>query len=268
MPRRRPHRGAVAVLIVTVAGLASWVDAGADFTLVAGSRSVFTRAGAEGGDDSIDDEWAEGLGRFQADAASDFASDDYRVTATATTDSVLSPTMLSFSGVCRVASSDLDPADDDAGPVDGSAVAQGWVTFRLGVAHAMKFRTSVSFPVDTDPAAPGNDYSLVRNAETGPSDEVVFDGRTRGRAQLLSAGQYTFSYYYDATTFPGVPGGEQVNPFSTLLQLAPVPLPEPAWASAAGMGLAPLVLGRRGRRGSRVRDCPQKRASATSVTDR
>jgi hypothetical protein len=249
MSRRRPHRGAVAVLTVAAALAAPPAAAGPVFTLVAQSRSVSTRAGAAGGGAVDDARQADGFLRFQGQAASDFASDDYRVTATATTDSTLSPTMLSFSGTCRVTSSDVDPGDDDAGPVDGSAVAQGWVTFRLGVAHAMKFRTSVPFPVDTDPAEPGNDYRLVRDPETGSSDDVIFDGRTRGRrSQVLPPGEYTFSYYHDATSFPGVPGREQVNQFSTSLQLAAVPLPEAAWAGAAGMGLVALMVRARRRR--------------------
>jgi hypothetical protein len=238
------------VSAVCAAGRAAPVAAGPVFSLVAQSRSVSTRAGAEGGDGVDDGQRADGFRPFDGRAVSDFASDDYRVTATATTESVLTPTMLSFSGVCRVTSSDLDPADDDAGPVDGSAVAQGWVTFRLGVAHAIKFRSNVPFPVDTDPAAPGNDFSLVRDAETGSSDDVIFDGRTPGaRSQFLAPGEYTFRYYHDATTFPGVPGGEQVNQFSSSLQLAAVPLPEAAWTGAAGIGLVALVLRAR-RRGA------------------
>jgi hypothetical protein len=237
------------VLAVCTAGPASRAAAGPVFSLVAESRSVSTRASAVGAEPVDDGQQADGFRRFDGRAASDFANDDYRVTATATTDSVLSPTMLSFSGVCRVSSTDLDPGDDAGGPVDGSAVAQGWVTFQLGVAHAMKFRSTAPFPVDSDPAAPGNDYSLVRNAETGSSDEVVFDGRTPGRrSQFLPPGQYTFSYYHDATTFPGVPGGEQVNQFSTSLQLAAVPLPEGAWTGAAGIGLVAIVLRVRRRR--------------------
>jgi hypothetical protein len=245
MSRHRPHRRAVAVQVVVAVFAACFsarVDAGPVFTLVGQSRSVSTRAGAAGGDPVVDGREADGFRRFDDQSFSDFASDDYRVTATATTDSVLSPTMLSFSGVCRVTSEDLDPGDDAAGPVDAEAVAQGWVTFRLGVPHAIKFKTNVPFPIDTDPAEPGNDYRLLREAETGTAGDVVFDGRTRGRrSQVLPAGLYTFSYYHDATTFPGVPGDEQANAFTSTLQLAAVPLPESAWTGGAGMGLVALA---------------------------
>ena len=247
MPRRRPHLRAVAVqvfVLVAYPALAgASVCAGPVFTLVAQSRSVSTRAGAEGGDAVLDGRQADGFRKFDGQSTSDFLSDDYRVSATATTESTLSPTMLSFTGVCRVTSADLDPADDAGGPVDASAVAQGWVTFRLGVAHAMKFKANTLFPVDTDPAEPGNDYRLLREAQTGSAGEVLLDARAGGRrAQLLAPGEYTFSYYHDATTFPGVPGNEQVNQFVTTLQLAAVPTPEGAWTGAVGMGLVGYAI--------------------------
>jgi hypothetical protein len=234
-------QGFVLLLFPALAGAS--VCAGPVFTLVAESRSVSTRAGAEGGEAVLDGQQADGFRKFDGQAVSDFTSNDYRVTATAMTESVLSPTMLSFSGVCRVTSADLDPADDHGGPVDASAVAQGWVTFRLGAAHAMKFKTNAPFPEDSNPAEPGNDYRLLREAQTGTSGEIMLDARTGGRrSQLLAPGEYTFSYYHDATTFPGVPGGEQVNQFVTTLQLAAVPLPEGAWTGAIGMGLVGYAI--------------------------
>src|SRR3954452_2621823 len=94
MPRRRPHLRAVAVqvfvLIVYPAVAGASGCAGPVFTLVAQSRSVTTRAGAEGGEAILDGRQADGFRKFDGQSVSDCLNDDYRVRATATTVSTLS----------------------------------------------------------------------------------------------------------------------------------------------------------------------------------
>ena len=240
MPRRpsRPRRPRVSIVVVAVLCLAAPALAGPAFQLIAQDRSVSASAGADGGTSFNDRDAAGGFAPFEGRAAADFADDDYRVTAVATTDSTLTERRLYFEGHVGVTSFDLDPDDDAGGPVDAAAVAEGSVTFRLGEMHRMRFSTSVPYPRDfSNPAEPGNDFSLVRETGSGAGAEVLLDARNGGPAvQMLPPGTYTFSYYHDATTFPGVPGEGDENSFATELRLEAVPLPRGVWTGAIVLG--------------------------------
>ena len=236
MPRRLPCLPAS--ILLAVVGLPAVAHAGPAFQLIAQERSVSASAGADGGATVDDGDAARGFAPFEGQAAADFADDDYRVTAVATTVSTLTPRLLSFSGHVSVASVDLDPDDDAGGPVDAAAAAEGSVTFRLSEMHRLRFSTTVPYPRDfSNPAEPGNDFSLLRETGSGASAEVLLDARNGGAAlQVLRPGTYTFRYYHDATTFPGVPGEGDENSFATELRLEAVPLPRGVWTGAIVLG--------------------------------
>ena len=241
MPRRlsRPHLAGALLPLIPVAVLpAAAVRAGTSFQLLSQDRSVSAAAGANGGAMTEDRDTASGFTPFDGQAAADFGDGDYRVTAVATTASTLSARLLSFSGRVSVESWDLDPDDDAGGPVEGSAVAEGSVTFRLGESHRLRFTTTVPYPRDfSNPAEPGNDFSLLRETGSGAAADVLLDARNGGPSvQMLPPGTYTFSYYHDVTTFPGVPGDGDENSFTTELQLQAVPLPGGAWSGVMVLG--------------------------------
>jgi hypothetical protein len=240
MPRRlsRARVLRVSLLLVGFSLPAAAARAGPAFQLLAQDRSVSATAGANGGAMTEDRDAARGFAPFDGQAVSEFSDDDYRVTAVATTASALTERRMSFSGHVSVTSFDLDPDDDAGGPVDAAAVAEGSVTFRLGESHRLRFSTTVPYPRDfSDPAEPGNDFSLLRETGSGASAEVLLDARNGGAAvQMLRPGTYTFSYYHDATTFPGVPGEGDENSFATELQLEAVPLPRGVWTGAIVLG--------------------------------
>jgi hypothetical protein len=237
MPRRL-HRPPISLLLIVTACLPAAARAGPSFQLIAQDRSVSATAGANGGASVDDRDAAGGFAPFEGQAAADFADDDFRVTALATTASTLADGLLSFSGHVSVTSVDLDPDDEAGGPVDAAAAAEGSVTFRLGESHRLRFSTTVPYPRDfSNPAEPGNDFSLVRETGSGASADVLLDARNGGAAvQMLRPGTYTFSYYHDATTFPGVPGEGDENYFATELRLTAVPLPSGVWTGAIVLG--------------------------------
>src|SRR5687768_14464981 len=144
MPRRlhRPRLQRVSLLLTVTACLPAAARAGPSFQLIAQDRSVSATAGANGGATVDDRDTADGFAPFEGQAAANFADDDYRVTAIATTASTLSEGRLSFAGHVSVTSLDLDPDDEAGGPVDGAAVAEGSVTFRLGESHRLQFSTT------------------------------------------------------------------------------------------------------------------------------
>ena len=181
---------------------------------------------------------AHGFAPFDGQAVADFADDHYRASAVATTTSTLTEGRLSFAGHVSVTSWDLDPGDDAGGPVDAAAVAEGSVRFRLDESHRLRFSTTVPYPRDfSNPGEPGNDFSLIRETGSGAGVEVLLDARNGGApVQMLRPGTYTFSYYHDATTFPGVPGEGEENAFTTELQLEAVPLPRGVWTGAIVLG--------------------------------
>lgn len=252
MPRRLPRLRVSLLLVVVMSAAAA--RAGPSFQLIAQDRSVSATAGTDGGAAVDDRDTARGFTPFDGQAAADFADDDYRVTAIATTASRLTERRLTFSGHVSVTSVDLDPDDEAGGPVDAAAVAEGSVTFRLGESHRLRFSTTVPYPRDfSNPAEPGSDFSLVRETGSGASVEVLLDARNGGApVQMLRPGTYTFSYYHDATTFPGVPGEGDENTFTTQLQLEAVPLPRGVWTGAivlAGIVALAQFRARRMKRG-------------------
>ena len=252
MPRRYscPHVLCAPLLLMVITLPAAAARAGPAFQLIAQDRSVTATAGANGGTTVDDRDTADGFALFDGQAAADFADDDFRVTAVATTASTLTGRRLFFSGHVGVTSWDLDPDDEAGGPVDAAAVAEGSVTFRLGESHRLRFSTTVPYPRDfSNPAEPGNDFSLVRETGSGASAEVLLDARNGGApVQILRPGTYTFSYYHDATTFPGVPGEGDQNAFSTELQLEAVPLPGGVWPGAIVLGGIVVLAQLRARR--------------------
>jgi hypothetical protein len=215
---------------------------GVSFELMDKWGWLFTRAGGEGGEAVEDEARAAGFGKFERDSLAEFTSEDYHVIASASAVSTLTERVLHFAGEMHVASADLDAEDDAAGPVDAMAVVRGVVTFRLTEPQWMRFATTVAWPRDySDPTEPGNEFSLLREGDEGEEPLILVDALRGGEAvQLLEAGTYTFRYYHDATTYPGVPGEGEANAFETELRLeavAAVPLPGGLWVGAGLFGV-------------------------------
>jgi hypothetical protein len=241
----------LAVVVCVTVGLFSAaappVRAGPVFTLVAQSRTVSATAGAEGTPTVGDGDAAPDASPFDGTARAEFLDENYRILAVATTRSTLTDKVLSFTGDLSVESVDLDPDDDAEGPIDAAAEAEGSVTFRLGVPHRLHYVTNIHFPRDVSvPDEPASDFSLVREEGPGGPREVLLDAREGGASiQLLAPGTYTYSYFHDATSFPGGLGQDESNHFATELRLEAVPLPSAAWAGTGGAAMVVLAVRRR-----------------------